>query len=57
MKPPTEITMVLLIQFKGYTDEHIQYLELADGSHDVATWAKAFPAFLKWGWGVQDSSL
>lgn len=36
---------------KGYTDEAIRYLELADGTHDVATWAKAFPEFLKWGWG------
>ena len=37
---------------KGYdpgTD--IRYLELKDGKHDVATWGKAFPEFLKWGWG------
>ena len=27
------------------------YLELEDGTHDVATWAKAFPVFLEWGWG------
>jgi enterochelin esterase-like enzyme len=35
----------------GYTDERIQYLELEDGRHDVETWARAFPEFLKWGWG------
>ncbi len=37
---------------KGYdpgTD--IRYLELKDGRHDVQTWGKAFPEFLKWGWG------
>lgn len=51
------LDLIVELKAKAYTDEHIQYLELADGSHDVATWAKAFPAFLKWGWGVQDSSL
>lgn len=51
------LDLIVELKAKGYTDEHIEYLELADGSHDVATWAKAFPAFLKWGWGVQDSSL
>jgi len=36
---------------KGYTSgKGIRYLELKDGSHDVATWGKAFPEFLKWGW-------
>lgn len=35
---------------KGYPAESISYLELEDGRHDVPTWAKAFPAFLKWGW-------
>ena len=36
---------------KGYhlgTD--IKYLELNDGRHDVTTWGRAFPEFLKWGW-------
>ncbi|MGC4104244.1 alpha/beta hydrolase [Ferruginibacter sp.] len=37
---------------KGYNRENdIMYLELQDGKHDVPTWAKAFPDFLKWGWG------
>jgi enterochelin esterase-like enzyme len=37
---------------KGYNREKdICYLELSDGKHDIATWARAFPLFLKWGWG------
>ncbi len=37
---------------KGYDpNKDIYYMELKDGRHDVATWAKAFPQFLKWGWG------
>lgn len=40
------------LELKGYNKESdIHYLELADGKHDVATWARAFPHFLKWGWG------
>ncbi|MEO6684226.1 MAG: alpha/beta hydrolase-fold protein [Ginsengibacter sp.] len=39
---------------KGYNPQSdIQYLELPDGRHDVATWARAFPTFLKWGWGIK----
>jgi len=34
----------------GYTGQHIEYLELEDGRHNVETWARSFPAFLKWGW-------
>ena len=38
---------------KGYdAEKDIRYLELHDGKHDVGTWAKAFPEFLKWRWGV-----
>lgn len=37
---------------KGYDkNDSIRFLELKDGHHDVPTWAKAFPDFLKWGWG------
>ena len=36
---------------KGYNPEtDISYTELKDGHHDVATWARAIPDFLKWGW-------
>jgi len=37
---------------KGYDrQKDIHYLELQDGRHDIATWARAMPVFLKWGWG------
>lgn len=45
------LDLIVELKAKGYTDAHIEYLELEEGKHDVATWGKAFPAFLKWGWG------
>jgi enterochelin esterase-like enzyme len=37
---------------KGYVaDRDIRYLEIEGGRHDVATWARAMPEFLLWGWG------
>ncbi|MEP7377855.1 MAG: alpha/beta hydrolase-fold protein [Chitinophagaceae bacterium] len=37
---------------KGYNRERdICYYEMADGKHDMATWGRAMPVFLKWGWG------
>ncbi|MEO7802870.1 MAG: alpha/beta hydrolase-fold protein [Ginsengibacter sp.] len=46
------ISLIYELQMKGYDRENdIKYVELADGRHDVPTWAKAFPAFLIWGWG------
>lgn len=36
---------------KGYRPEDISYLELDTGKHDVPTWGKAMPVFLKWAWG------
>ena len=34
---------------KGYSPaDDIYYLEIEDGSHDVPSWARAFPSFLKW---------
>ncbi len=47
------LDLIVELKAKGYTDEHIHYLELEDGKHDVATWGKAFPDFLKWGWGSE----
>lgn len=38
---------------KGYNGENINYFELEDGSHDVPTWARAFPYFLQWAWSKQ----
>jgi enterochelin esterase-like enzyme len=38
---------------KGYLEGiDMSYLQLAEGRHDVASWASAFPTFLQWGWGV-----
>jgi enterochelin esterase-like enzyme len=42
--------LIAELKKKGYNEHAIKYLELKDGTHDVPTWAKAFPAFLKWGW-------
>ncbi|MEP7232028.1 MAG: alpha/beta hydrolase-fold protein [Ginsengibacter sp.] len=37
---------------KGYDPSaDIRYLEIKDGRHDVETWGRVFPEFLKWGWG------
>jgi enterochelin esterase-like enzyme len=38
------------LKLQGYKNDAVTYYELPDGKHDVATWAKAFPEFLKWGW-------
>lgn len=45
------ISLIDELKQKGYKETNIEYLELQDGRHDVPTWARAFPAFLKWGWG------
>ena len=40
------------LEYRGFdSEEDIHYLELEDGKHDIATWAKAMPAFLQWAWG------
>jgi len=46
------IDLIGELKTKGYNHNSIAYLELKDGRHDVPTWAKAFPDFLQWGWGV-----
>ncbi|MGI8638098.1 MAG: alpha/beta hydrolase, partial [Segetibacter sp.] len=35
----------------GYIDKQIHYTELEYGGHNIETWARAFPEFLRWGWG------
>lgn len=45
------LDIIFELKYKGYSDEHIRYVLIEDGKHDVATWAIAFPDFLKWGWG------
>jgi enterochelin esterase family protein len=43
--------LVKALKEKGYQDKDIRYTNFSDGRHDVATWARAMPAFLLWGWG------
>jgi esterase/lipase superfamily enzyme len=46
------IDLIKELVAKGYDPEKdIHYLELPDGRHDVPTWGRAMPVFLKWGWG------
>lgn len=46
------IDLLRELQRLGYQEgPDYSYLQLADGKHDVPTWAKAFPYFLLWGWG------
>ncbi len=46
------LSLIEILVDKGYDpNTAIKFLELQDGRHDVPTWAKAFPDFLKWGWG------
>ena len=41
--------LIEILQSKGYKSERdIRYRELVDGRHDVATWARCFPDFLRW---------
>jgi len=49
------ISLIDELVLKGYDRERdIKYIELKEGRHDVATWGKAFPEFLKWGWKKSD---
>jgi enterochelin esterase-like enzyme len=46
------ISLIYELVLKGYDKEtDIKYFEMKDGRHDVPTWGRAFPEFLKWGWG------
>ncbi len=42
------ISIISDLEDLGYRHENIAYVELKDGKHDVPTWARAFPYFLKW---------
>jgi len=36
----------------GYENgKDIRYINYEEGKHDIATWARAMPEFLKWRWG------
>jgi enterochelin esterase-like enzyme len=45
------LALIAELEKKGYDSEiDIKYINYEDGRHDVATWARAMPAFLLWGW-------
>lgn len=47
------LDLIRELEAKGYRQgSDMVYLELADGHHDVFTWGRSMPVFLKWGWGV-----
>ena len=46
------LALVEELEKKGYKNKaDIHYVNYEDGKHDVKTWGRALPAFLKWGWG------
>ena len=47
------LDLIKELKAKGYTDESIFYMELPDGKHDVLTWGRAFPYFLKWAFNAK----
>jgi enterochelin esterase-like enzyme len=47
------LDLIAELEAKGYdSGKDIYYLELKDGKHDVPTWGRAMPVFLKWSFGV-----
>jgi enterochelin esterase-like enzyme len=43
---------------KGYTyPGSIYYDETEGGKHDVPTWGRTMPGFLKWGWGIRNEEV
>jgi enterochelin esterase-like enzyme len=52
------LDLIKELEIIGYSkDNDIQYLEMKDGHHDVFTWGRAMPEFLKWGWGVKGEKI
>jgi iron(III)-enterobactin esterase len=46
------IALINDLESLGYENKKdIRYINYDDGRHDIATWARAMPEFLKWGWG------
>lgn len=46
------IDLMRELYYKGYLEgKDMTYLQSPDGKHDVVSWAKVLPEFLKWGWG------
>lgn len=50
------IGLIEELEKKGYKDGvDICYVNYEDGKHDVPTWGRSMPAFLKWGWGTESN--
>jgi enterochelin esterase-like enzyme len=46
------LALIEELEKKGYENgKDICYINYENGRHDVHTWGKAMPDFLKWGWG------
>lgn len=46
------LDLIRELSAKGYDPVNdIHYLQLNDGKHDIDTWARSMPFFLKWGFG------
>lgn len=52
------LDLIKELKAKGYSGEHdVKYVNYEDGKHDVETWGRSMPGFLKWGWGRSVDSL
>jgi enterochelin esterase-like enzyme len=49
--------LIKLLKEKGVEEKHISYTNFEDGKHDVETWGRAMPGFLKWGWRAKEKPL
>jgi enterochelin esterase-like enzyme len=51
-------SMIDELEIKGYRrNKDMRLVILPDGKHDVPTWARAFPEFLLWGWGINEEVM
>jgi enterochelin esterase-like enzyme len=47
------LALIEELESLGYKNgKDIYYKNYEDGRHDIATWARAMPEFLKWGWAL-----
>jgi Enterochelin esterase and related enzymes len=48
------LALIKDLEALGYSTTYdIKYLNYENGRHDLATWGKAMPQFLMWGWGIK----
>ena len=45
------LDLIKALKKSGVAAKDIAYKNYEDGKHDVETWGRAIPDFLKWGWG------